>query len=430
MSFVFFAAISVAKAGEGSKVEIAEDGTLVVNGQRKAIYGTFRDPSDDWRQFEGVRQAGFNLTHSYHFSNKFPKFDKPSVQDRFIRDAREYLDLAHANKVGVFMHLPKQAVTEGQVDAIARVVEALKDKPALWLWYIYDEPDVQEMDACQKVYQRIKEVDPDHPVLLVDQRADTLDIAGRACDIIAIDKYTVPYGFHYITDLTEKTRSKNPDKPIWMIHGAHAVQNLHLLRRHFVGSNFKQILKRVQLSSQTHRPNPKELRALQHYSYTIGSPATIFYWLPKRLYDIANDTPKIWDAMVSIGQEFKELEPVLSSPLRSDDTEISSFVVEWLKQEAKRNHLDVRMWTRKYNGKTYVGVVNASYVPHVVTTLKLPEKFSKVYQYPGRKLILDQNKDVDQQYNSQESDVLVVDWSSHELTCVLNECDTVVWEFE
>lgn len=412
------------KPSGGSAVTLAKDGTLIVDGKRTTVYGTFRDPSDDWRRFDGVRAAGFNLTHSYHFANKYPRISRPEVQEQYIRDAREYLDLAHKAGVGVFMHLPSHAVNTGNAEAVMNIVNALKDKPALWLWYLYDEPKPEDVAHCEAIYKRIKEADPNHPVLVVHHTEDSMKTIGNLCDVIGIDKYSFPYGFHYITQLIDQAKTNFPDKAIWLIQGAHTGSTIHLVRRHF-NADCKVTVRRLKMNSAMHRPSPKELRAMFNYSLAMDSPGMIFYWLPKRYYDLRKDCPEIWDAITDIGKEFRELKTTLDSPERCKNITASSFVVEW--SDAKP---DTRIWTRKYDGSTYVGIVNSSYVPQVLVTLNLPDGWEKIYEYPSRRLVLDATLPKDQQYNSAASSVLIADWNQNNLYVVMNECDSMVYEIK
>ena len=169
----------VAESGKSSptRVTIDKDGFVRVNGKRRYIYGAFRDPSDSITEFTGLKQARFDLTHEYLFEVQIN-----GDTDKWIRRARIYLRGAAEQGIGVALGLPRDVVEDlGDVPTARKLVEAVKDEPALWLWYLSDEPgrrrEPKKVAAnLNKVYRMIKKVDPNHPVVICGTRAEFFSV--------------------------------------------------------------------------------------------------------------------------------------------------------------------------------------------------------------------------------------------------------------
>ena len=200
--FLIFSLLSSQLLQANSIVKFRKNGTLLVNGKATIVYGAFRDPSDNWRKFDNLKKAGFNLCHDYYFEERAYK----KGVDSWIKDTSEYLDLAEKAGIGVFLGIPREMFWKLKTDEIKKIVSALKDKPALWFWYMMDEPvlqykkwvkkgvikDVkQAINVTKKVYEAIKSVDPNHPAVIVApyKRIKLHPEFGKYCDSVWPDVY-------------------------------------------------------------------------------------------------------------------------------------------------------------------------------------------------------------------------------------------------
>ena len=109
---------------------------------------------------------------------------------------RDYLDRAWATGFVVHYQLiayenePNNATNDA---LLAAEIDAFKDHPALFAWYIADEPDGQGIDASEleHKYALIKARDPHHPISMVFCAGGAADYLA-ALDLVMVDPYPVP----------------------------------------------------------------------------------------------------------------------------------------------------------------------------------------------------------------------------------------------
>ncbi len=88
----------------GAKVTF-EGGIVSVDGRPFFPIGTYRDPSDDFMNFSGIKEAGFNLTHSYEFQDSLGRANNTDTVDTVIQKADAYLGLMG---LGLFLTLHRR----------------------------------------------------------------------------------------------------------------------------------------------------------------------------------------------------------------------------------------------------------------------------------------------------------------------------------
>ena len=404
---------------------IDEDGFVRVNGERRYIYGAFRDPSDSFTDFAGLKKARFDLTHEYFFEKHFN-----GDVETWVGNARAYLQGAEEHGIGVALGLPRDTVEElGDVDTARTLVEAVKDEPALWLWYLSDEPgrrdDPEKVCAnLNRIYRMIKQVDPNHPVVICGTRAEFFHVNNADnADILWPNTYPVPDGPWRWTMTEPSTYAARwPDKSIWGVSQAFDWR---------IGE------RRNVITDETHRPNAKEIRAQVHANIAAAARSTVFYWSPMRNeashYDIRK-LPSIWGAVCDIGDELKVLEQVLLSP---EPEESMRATVPWERtvKEAGRTEDEVYHWQRWYGGSLYVGIVNAGDERRMKVAVELPFAFERVMQYPSGLPVIEPGPDGELAIDSFQHELIPVQFSKAEdnstrrLEFFMYECDVVVWRF-
>ena len=66
-----------------AKITFRDDLVMLIDGKPFFPVGTYRDPSDELHTFTGIKEAGFNFTHSYFFEHA-PR--KPEEARAYLRD--------------------------------------------------------------------------------------------------------------------------------------------------------------------------------------------------------------------------------------------------------------------------------------------------------------------------------------------------------
>jgi hypothetical protein len=109
--------------------------------------------------------------------------------------ARGYLRAAERAGVKVLLEIDRNIVREGDAKTMTRFIERYKDAPALFGWYLADEPTTTEAlgplsaERATKLYRLIKRVDPVHPVAIAFHTAEDVREYAPAMDILMLDDY-------------------------------------------------------------------------------------------------------------------------------------------------------------------------------------------------------------------------------------------------
>ena len=172
--------------------------------------------------------VGFVRTGTGVWSGEFA--DDQIAHQRALLDAAGSHGLHCWCWLGNLANLPAQVGPTEQL--LAKVVDALKGHPALGAWKGVDEPALGNVAvaALLRGYRRLRALDPDHPLVLVQAPRGTVAELARyapACDITGADIYPVSYppGIHarvankdvsVVGDQTRKLVQAANGRPVWM----------------------------------------------------------------------------------------------------------------------------------------------------------------------------------------------------------------------
>ena len=343
------------------QISFGRRGELIIDGKPRFIRGGYRSGQED-RFAEALRSAadaGFDLVHDYRFES----FDveRQGVK-QFITDARAYLRKADQLGLGVFLGLPRKAVSSADEASLTAIVKALANEHALWFWYIYDEPSEQELPlaSAEKVYALLRRLDPGRPSVILANTPGTLTQYLPFCDLIWSNRYPIAATAPEKSSLrpladTVRTNMKAAQgrKPLWSVVQGQDNKGSPKLRQ-----------RRPDLpkpDDRNHRPNAAELRAAAHIAIASGSMAVVYYWAPEDWYSMKKDTPAIWASLGKVVHELGELEPVLLSPAAPG-------ILQTIRTDDR-----VMTWTRSHAGKVYVGLVNAEINGPAQVTFRSPD---------------------------------------------------------
>src|SRR5262245_61152097 len=124
---------------KGVSVSFGNRGELIIDGKPRFIRGGYRSGDGDnlTERLSSAADAGFDLIHDYRFES----MNVSNGVDDYVQTARGYLRRADELGLGVFLGLPREAVKQGDEQAITQIVKTLSSEHALWMWYLYDEPN-------------------------------------------------------------------------------------------------------------------------------------------------------------------------------------------------------------------------------------------------------------------------------------------------
>lgn len=130
-------------------------------------------------QYEEAAAAGINV-----------------VQSDTIQKIVEQLDAAEEAGLMILATIyasNHRDVTPEAMEAVAKVVNQIKDHPALFGYLIEDEPAARtSIDIAESMrlrYKTIRDLDPHHPTMIVEQKKDKYGWAGKYCDMFIYDDY-------------------------------------------------------------------------------------------------------------------------------------------------------------------------------------------------------------------------------------------------
>lgn len=330
------------------RVTFGDRGELIVGGKRLFVRAGYRSGQVDEfvEALPSAAAGGFNLVHDYRFES----YDLQRLGvGRFVKDARTYLRRAHELGLGVFLGLPRAALREYDEPALAAIVSELANEPALWMWYLYDEPSESTLGvaAASRAYALLRRIDPGRPSIMLTNSVSTLLQYHPFCDVLWYDRYPIVATSDELSSLApiaaaigKAMQTVAPGKPVWPVLQAHDNKGSPSLRKR------SPLLTKP--SDTTHRPNEAEIRAQAHLAIAQGTMAVAYYWGPQSWYSMKTDTPGIWNSLTRVIHELRDIESVLLSDQPVPALDVAG------------GHDKVMMWIRSYHGEVYVGVVNAS----------------------------------------------------------------------
>lgn len=184
---------NVIAPAKGNLITLDRDRSVLVNGKRFFVRGFIGGPGD----LKSLQAAGCNVVQSYmlHFSDI----------DKIIAE----LDRVHSHGM-MIAFLPRhkmrntlfgfledgkeiKTLSPASYERITKLVNAVKDHPGFFGWYHYDEPRSAEVAAeLKRQYEFLRKIDPNHPVLGLDNSASGCVQKKGHCDIHILDMYPSP----------------------------------------------------------------------------------------------------------------------------------------------------------------------------------------------------------------------------------------------
>jgi hypothetical protein len=217
-------------------VTLDENGVMVIDGRKTFILSVSIPPLPGAKTPDGkdglAQLAEDGLTATRVRGTTGPQ----DLSEAGIRSIGAWLDAAAANHLYCWVTLGQLPSTKSKLPDHDRLLklatELYKDHPALCAWKGFDEAAWVKMpaDALVPIYRQIKQLDPNHPVIIIQapmKSALPLEPYADAGDIFGVDIYpvTFPPGNHsdlpnkeisLVADWTKIIRESSRGKPIWM----------------------------------------------------------------------------------------------------------------------------------------------------------------------------------------------------------------------
>ncbi len=177
-------------APNGHEWRLDENNVLLHNGEPYLIYGWFGGTADE------LADPNLPYTASQYYSAQW--YDSEKVRQDFfdpMTEAGSFITIyPYPNTVPRRMMGPEdwqRPLNEEEKTALRQRIAELKDHPAVWAWYLADEPELRPAlpQRMREIYEIIRDEDPYHPQLLLnDTIAGIYKYAGSS-DIFIPDPY-------------------------------------------------------------------------------------------------------------------------------------------------------------------------------------------------------------------------------------------------
>ena len=143
---------------------------------------------------EAVR--GFNLMSPYQPNDPGSLGERIAYLDRAaalgMKVHYQLLDVSGGG--GVYSGSGREIPPQQRDEWLRSEIEAVRNHPALLAWYIADEPGLRGVDpeAMRRIYERVRELDPYHPVTMVFLNGGAARRFAAGMDLAMVDPYPVP----------------------------------------------------------------------------------------------------------------------------------------------------------------------------------------------------------------------------------------------
>ena len=308
-TFLALFAAPLVAAEDRRPVRIDPDGMLRIAGTRKFMVGLYQLPNRAQSWAEAAR-AGFNLVR--------------------VAPQPEQLDIARAHGMYAWTGLgsispDRPSETEAR---IRKMVQALKDKPALLFWetedeptYVWRKPDQVRIPPEDIIATRnfVRRIDPEHPFYLNHSPTNlvsTLQRYNPGTDIIATDIYpVVPHGIREMFalwpdgqqgDFLNREISQVGQYADKMRRVAGPSRTVLLVLQAFAWENFR---KQDRNPAMVLYPNRSQLRFMTYQAIAHGVNGVLYYGLSSTPADAG-----VWTDLKSVASELSQLKEELAAP--------------------------------------------------------------------------------------------------------------------
>ena len=225
--------ILFAQTALANKAVINSDQVLVIDGKKVFPIGFTLPPPPD-----GKTPSGKNgIRELADAGATFLRTGGQWTQANLERE-KKFMDAAARYGMHCLLFLREDAAVSSPQEAarLRELIKRFKDHPGLGAWKGEDEPEwgKQPVEPLLKGYQIIKEVDPNHPVVLIQAPHGTVESLRKydaTADILGVDIYPISYplGIHSLVtnynrdlglvgDFTRLMEEVGEHKmPVWMV---------------------------------------------------------------------------------------------------------------------------------------------------------------------------------------------------------------------
>ncbi|NSW58341.1 MAG: beta-galactosidase [Armatimonadetes bacterium] len=281
--------------------------SLTVNGDLPVGLYTVRPTSGREMTLDQIlaelAAAGFNFVHNSDFED-WPEHAANYAQINSDETARRYLDTAQANGLKVLMGFDRMMVVKSNLEGLRSRARALSGHPALWGWYLIDEPNLHGAtpEAVRSAYVTLREAAPAVPVTACLCTPQSFADYAPGVDVIITDVYPVSTHslFALAPHLERALKVTGGRKPVWAAIQVHN-NDLHQVRWGGLGG----------ILTEPRRPTPDEVRCMTYLAIAHGASGIFFYAYDAWVYGQLHEDETLYRGVQSIARELRDRSPSL-----------------------------------------------------------------------------------------------------------------------
>jgi len=216
----------------------------------------------------------------------------------------QYLNELESRKLKLIFSL-KEYVGHGHqdIDTISHKVKTFGSHPSIISWYLNDELSPKHLLELEVRYEKVRELDANHPVWSVHWNRNWLVKEGHTTDIVGVDPY--PIDNNPITLVSQMAdAARKVGKPLWLVPQVFSWQDYP--------ADFRAVTGRP--------PTRDEMRAMTYLAVNHGAKGLIYY----SYFNIRDDKDygTRWQQIKEIGEEIDTLRLVFLSSFPTNDGDI------------------------------------------------------------------------------------------------------------
>ena len=247
-----------------------------------------------WLQLDDIADSSFDTLMSYGTNT----CGEAVASDE---DIQAYLDAVESKGLNLIFSLwdyftnceETSSLSEATINTITHKVNTFKDHPAIISWYFNDERGLNCLPELEAGYEKIRELDDNHPVWSVHWNKDWVQPEAHTTDVVGVDAYPIPgLPITFVAEMADAAQATG--KPFWLV---------------------PQIFEKQGVA-----PTREEMRAMTYLATNHGAKGLIYYSYFNLLVEPGGDTR--WEQIKPIAGEIDALRPVLLSLDQTNENDI------------------------------------------------------------------------------------------------------------
>jgi len=358
LSFLLISGMARVQAAESRTSYIDDHNRFIINGKPFFPLGLYVVQSlTDTSQLDEIANSPFDTLLNYNINNG------TNAQISHYLNQLQSRDLKL-----IFSLVGHQGLMD--IRAITDRVNNFKGHPAIISWYVNDERGPEYLPQLEERYQKVRQLDKNHPVWSVHWNTHWLMQEAHTTDIVGVDPY--PVDNNPITLVSQMADAANSvGKPLWLVPQIFSWTD-------YPGDPAGR--------DRTGRPPTREeMRAMTYLAVNHGAKGLIYY----SYFNIRDDADYAtrWPQIKEIASEIDRLKPVILSIQQANDNDIV----------CSNDNIDFKLM--KEDGAYYLFAVNTKKEP--ITGVQFQDKqvgkpeMTRVLFENGRQISLNNGKFID-----------------------------------